>query len=237
MLVRPRSALGLKYVEITKGNSRRGLRGRRTIPRRRATREPVEFDEFFHTFDDPTRGGAGENLIEFGDGFAGRGGTSTRRSRLPALLRNLEPVMRNLVGPETDLGGSSGRSAHGGEVAPVAEEQASLFRNLDRTFEAFADVARPYIQESIDDGPADARRGDRGVPGSGRSCATASGCSASCARARALRGAAPPLADAIEVGTPTLRRSVALNRRLEPTFTPPAGASPRTRWSRSASAT
>jgi len=33
---------------------------------------------------------------------------------------------------------------------------------------------------------------------------------------RALRTSAPVLADALEIGTPTLRRSVALNRRLEP---------------------
>ena len=33
---------------------------------------------------------------------------------------------------------------------------------------------------------------------------------------RALRTSAPILADALEIGTPTLRRSVALNRRLEP---------------------
>jgi hypothetical protein len=32
---------------------------------------------------------------------------------------------------------------------------------------------------------------------------------------RALRTSAPVLADALEIGTPTLRRSVALNRRLE----------------------
>jgi hypothetical protein len=33
---------------------------------------------------------------------------------------------------------------------------------------------------------------------------------------RALRTSAPVLADALEIGTPTLRRSVALNRRLKP---------------------
>jgi hypothetical protein len=35
---------------------------------------------------------------------------------------------------------------------------------------------------------------------------------------RALRTAAPTLADALEVGTPVLRRSVELNQRLVPTF-------------------
>jgi hypothetical protein len=35
---------------------------------------------------------------------------------------------------------------------------------------------------------------------------------------RELRTAAPVLADALEIGTPTLKRSVAFNQRLKPTF-------------------
>src|SRR3712207_6922324 len=48
---------------------------------------------------------------------------------LPSLLRNLEPVMENLSSERTNLAGffrGLGQSA--AEVAPVAEEQASLFR-------------------------------------------------------------------------------------------------------------
>ena len=39
------------------------------------------------------------------------------------------------------------------EVAPVAEEQASMFVNLDTTFTALASIARPFLQESISEGP------------------------------------------------------------------------------------
>ena len=53
--MRPRSALGLKYVEITMGRSRRGFDDNARIPVENLTAEPVEIDEFFNMFDDPTR--------------------------------------------------------------------------------------------------------------------------------------------------------------------------------------
>src|SRR3712207_8816926 len=37
-------------------------------------------------------------------------------------------------------------------VAPAAETQAELFVNLDTTFRALREVARPYIQDSISGG-------------------------------------------------------------------------------------
>ncbi len=52
VLVRPRSALGLKYVEITKGTSRQGYPDGGEVPLRAATPKPVEFDEVLATFDD-----------------------------------------------------------------------------------------------------------------------------------------------------------------------------------------
>ena len=84
-------------------------------------------------------------------------------------------------------------------VAPAAETQADLFVNLDTTFTALNAVARP-VHPGLD---------HRGRPAldaaisrsrsSGRSCATPRACSASCARAsRALRTAAPDLADALD---------------------------------------
>ena len=66
VLIRPRSALGLKYVEITKGNlpvngsenaKNNGFADGATIPLKNATPSPVEIDEVFNTFDKPTRDG------------------------------------------------------------------------------------------------------------------------------------------------------------------------------------
>ena len=59
------------------------------------------------------------------------------------------------------------------EAAPVAEQQAALFVNLDITFTALAAIARPFLQETISEGAAQPRRWRSGTSRcSARSCAT-----------------------------------------------------------------
>ena len=102
VLIRPRSALGLKYVEITKGTSSQGFEDGATIPLHNATPQPVELDEVLNTFDDKTRAASQSNLTEFGNGLAGRGPDLNRAiEELNPLLINLVPVMRNLSDPQT----------------------------------------------------------------------------------------------------------------------------------------
>jgi virulence factor Mce-like protein len=220
VLVRPRSALGLKYVEITKGDSRDGFENGATVPLARATPRPVEIDEFLRTFDEPTRAASRRNLNEFGSAVAVRGqALNEALGVFPSLLRNLQPVMENLSDPRTDLQGFvRGLGQAAGEAAPVAEEQASLFRGLDTTFTALADV-RESLQETITTGPPALDSGIRGFPVQ-RPFLRNSELLMSELRpgVRALRNAAPDLSRAFEEGQPVLRRSVALNRRLEPTF-------------------
>ena len=78
VIVRPRSALGLKYVQITRGHSSRGFEDGATIPVRQATPPPVELDEVLNTFDDRTRQAGRTNIDEFGTVFAGRGADLNR---------------------------------------------------------------------------------------------------------------------------------------------------------------
>ena len=73
VVVRSRSALGLKYLEINKGTSSEGYAEGSTLPLRVATPEPVEIDEFFNIFDRQTRAASRGNLIAFGNALAGRG--------------------------------------------------------------------------------------------------------------------------------------------------------------------
>ena len=228
LIVRPRSALGLKYVEIALG--KRKLPGGQeapsfqdgaTIPLRNSTPEPVEIDQVFNIFDEPTRQANQTNLLEFGNAFAGRGRSLNEAIEvLPQLLPNLYRVMRNLSAPETNLRNffrSLGATA--GEVAPVAEQQASLFVNLDVTFRALAQVARPFIQDSISEGPATLDEAIRDFPFQRVFLANSEGLFRELRPGiRALRRAAPDLADALRVGTPTLIRSQILNRRLIPLF-------------------
>src|SRR5581483_349408 len=73
VVVRSRSALGLKYLELDRGSSSRGYKPGATIPVSAARPEPVEIDQVFNMFDEPTRAAIQSNLLEFGNALAGRG--------------------------------------------------------------------------------------------------------------------------------------------------------------------
>src|ERR1700754_4006824 len=90
VIVRPRSALGLKYVQISRGRSTRGFQDGATIPLRQATPAPVELDEVLNTFDDRTRAAGRTNVDEFGNTFAGRG------PDLNQAIQDLNPLQRNV---------------------------------------------------------------------------------------------------------------------------------------------
>ena len=220
LIVRPRSALGLKYVEIQRGRSGEGFEPGDTVPRSQAKPEPVEIDQVLNIFNEQTRRGIQRNLTGFGDGLAGRGqDLNDAIGALSPLLRYLEPVARNLSDRETrlrELFRALGRAA--AEVAPVAEEQAALFRNMETTFAALASV-RPELQQFISDSPETLDVAIREFPRQRPFLRN------SAALFRELRpGAAvlpstlPDLADAAEIGTRTLRRTPALNARLEDVF-------------------
>jgi phospholipid/cholesterol/gamma-HCH transport system substrate-binding protein len=222
VIIRSRSALGLKYVQITKGTSSEGFDDGATIPLRNARPESVEIDQVLNMFDDKTRAASQSNLVEFGNAFAGRGEDLNRSIEdLNPLLLNLTPVMKNLSAPQTRLGRfvqALGRTAR--IVAPSAETQAALFRNLDVTFRALANVARPFIQDSITLGPPALDQAIEDFPQQRPFLANSE------ALFRELQPGvatfaktAPTLAAALTIGTPTLKRSVAFNNRLKPLFT------------------
>ena len=70
--VRPRSALGLKYVELTPGKGKQTYAAGDTMPLRNAS-EGLELEDVFSTLDDKTRENSRTALEGFGDAFAGRG--------------------------------------------------------------------------------------------------------------------------------------------------------------------
>jgi len=216
VIIRPRSALGLKYVELTRGTSDEGFEDGDTIPLAQATPSPVEFDEFLNMFDEDTRAAASTNLQGFGDAFAGRGPSINQAiGAFRPLLRDIIPVARNLSSPDTNLPRFIRALADTARiVAPAAESQAELFVNLDITFAALRDVA-PFIQESITEGPATLETGIADFPVQRPFLANTEGLFRELQPgARALLTAAPDLADALEIGTPVLKQSPAFNRRL-----------------------
>jgi ABC-type transporter Mla subunit MlaD len=52
MIIRPKSPLGLKYLDLVPGNSSKGFKAGETIPLKAARPEAVDIDEFFSTFDE-----------------------------------------------------------------------------------------------------------------------------------------------------------------------------------------
>ena len=220
VIVRPRSALGLKYVEITPGRGGKALRAGDTLALRQARPQPVEIDQVFNTFNAPTRRGIQNGLTGFCNGLAARGpDINLAISAFRPLVDNLEPVARNLASPQTQLGRffrSLERAA--AEVAPVGEEQAALFRNLDTTFGALVPVKR-QVQQFIQESPPTEALAISEFPKQRPFLVN------SAALFRELRpGAAvlprvaPVLADALTIGTGTLARTPQLNAELTDVF-------------------
>ena len=58
VLVRPRSSLGLKYLEVNPGEGKAGFKPGATIPITQARPKVVEIDDFFNMFDDKARVGS-----------------------------------------------------------------------------------------------------------------------------------------------------------------------------------
>jgi virulence factor Mce-like protein len=220
VVVRSRSALGLKYLEITKGTSDEGYEEGSTLPLRVARPEPVEIDEFFNIFDPPTRAGARGNLVAFGNALAGRGpDLNVAIGELRPLVERLVPVARNLASPKTGVGRFFRALADSAaEVAPVAETQAQMFVSLETTFGAFAEVARPYIQESISEAPPTFDTLISTAPRIRSFLGHSAGLFAELRPGiRALAESSPVVASAFETGAEVLPGAPAMNAQLAPT--------------------
>jgi virulence factor Mce-like protein len=213
--IRPRSALGLKYVELTEGRSRQAFQNGDTVPPSQAS-FGTDLDTVFSMFDARTRKAIQTDLQGFGDAFVGRGAALGRTiEELPPLFRHLQPVMSTLAAPPTELPrfwqelGDFMRV-----VAPVAHTNAALFTSMKTTFDALSQdpaALKAFISKSpptMDTAISSFRAqrpflNDLAAFGRDFGPATAD-----------LRAALPTLNSALEVGTPVQRRAVALDRRL-----------------------
>src|SRR5688572_14878780 len=150
--VRYRSAFGLKYLEITRGDGPPAPEGY-VFPVSQ-TIEQTEFDDINNTFDAETRENSRANLEGFGNAFAGRG-TSLNQAieALNPLLTDLEPVARTLTAPPTRLRRFFPELADAARiVAPVATEQAELFGNMAVAFGAISEDEEA-LRDTISEGP------------------------------------------------------------------------------------
>jgi len=220
VMIRPKSALGLKYLQVTPGTSSEGFEAGDTIPLAAARPEPIDIDEFFDTFDEPTRAAIQRNQAGFGNALAGRGpGLNEAFGALRDLVVHAQPALATIVAPRSNFGGFWRALENlSATVAPVAEQQASMFVALDRTFAAFARVSRPFIQETIVKGPPTLDAANSDLPvfrpflrSSERFFAALK------PGAKALAETSPTIADALHAGVPVLNASPVFNNQIPPT--------------------
>ena len=162
--IRPRSALGLKYISLSHGGSEETIQAGDKIPLAQSMK-PVEIDEFFGIQDNEFRTNIRKVYEGYGTALSGRGNAINEIIRdLRPLLFRLEPVFRNLSAPETELDNffrQAGRTS--AQIAPVARTYASLFTNMGITFEALSrhedslrdtiERLRPTLDAGIDSFP------------------------------------------------------------------------------------
>jgi virulence factor Mce-like protein len=139
--VRPRSPLGLKYLELEPGRRGRPVREGGTLSLARA-HPTVELDEVIDTFDAQTRLAAKRALDQGGPALAGRGADFNEFvASSPELLLRLRHVAANLADPRTGLRPTTRAIARlVEELAPVAPQLGSLLAAGERTFAALASV-------------------------------------------------------------------------------------------------
>ena len=222
IIIRPRSALGLKYVQITRGTSSEGYEDGARIPLSSyAKKRPIDIDEFYSMFDEPTRDAAQENLAGYGAAFAGRGESINRAiEAFVPLTRNAATVFRIITESDTQFERFFKEQGDAAAiVAPVAEINAALFVSLDRTFTAFAEVADPYIRQSITEGPEALDTATEVFPKLVPFFENSDQFFTELQPGfRALRASHKDIADAFVTGVTAVRRSVALNGRVAKFF-------------------
>jgi len=209
--VRPRSNLGLKYIELTLGKSSQSLLAGDTIPLAQS-KTPIELDEYFSTFNAEMRQNTQTALEGFGNALAGRGQSINLAIReFVPFFTHLTPVMTALSDPRTRLNQFFRSTARfSGEIAPVASVYAALFGNMATTFEALARDENA-LRQTIERGPPTLDAGIQSLPVQRPFLADSE------RLFRALR----PVADEFQASLPQLREALAVGRpvvRSSPPF-------------------
>ncbi len=214
--IRPRSALGLKYVEFNKGTSPQTIENGGTLAESQ-TSVPVDLDEVFNTFDEPTRFAGRENLQGFGDTFAGRGADLNRTLQAaPSLFDGLARVTRNLASPRTGLPTFINELADAARiVAPVSKTQARLFTTMANTFEAISRDPQK-LKDTISKTPPTLDVGTRSLRVQRPFLNNVAAFSDDLLGAsQELKVALPTVNRALEIGTPVTRRTAGLYDDLQ----------------------
>ena len=214
--VRPRSPLGLKYLEIKPGKRGDPIEagGELTLDRSVPT---VELDEVFDTFDEATRRALQQTTNALGTGTAGRGVDFNESVALaPQLAARAERVFANVSDPATRLRRAlQALERVTAELAPVAPRFGALFDSANTTLSALAGV-RAELGQVLSELPptelvaTDALRTARPVLAEARLLVRELRPGVA-----ALPAASRRLHSALDRGIPVLRRASDLADRLE----------------------
>jgi ABC-type transporter Mla subunit MlaD len=147
--VRPRSPLGLKYLEVIPVKRGPALAAGETLPLRQA-RQVVDLDQVLNAFDQGSRRSLQLMVAGLGGGLAGRGADlNSTFAATPPLMRGVERVSANLADLRTGLDGAlRGLDRTMEEVAAAGPALGSIVRASDTTAGALASVA-PQLQDVI----------------------------------------------------------------------------------------
>jgi virulence factor Mce-like protein len=139
--VRPRSAVGVRYVDIDPGRSGAPLAEGGTIPASQ-TSATIQLDEVLGTFDTKTRRRTQQFLRELGTGFAGRGDDLNETiGAAPQTLAGIDSVL----GAVADRTGSVGALIGGGSTLAGAADPVR--EAIAQGFAPEAKALRPFTQE------------------------------------------------------------------------------------------
>jgi virulence factor Mce-like protein len=225
-LVRARSLLGSKYLELTLGSSGRPLSAGDVLPLSQS-RSEVEVDEVVDEFDAPTRRRLAEVLGGLGTGFASRGlDLNASLASLRPLTKNSRAVFGELADPSTDLkrlirayaATASELGANPANLAGLIEGGADTLDALDRSQLGEAIRLTPRTLASGTDALSTLR------PVLARARTITARVSPA---AKLLPSTAKRLAEALREGVPTIRRVRGLSPLLERAFTELSGLASR----------
>jgi len=220
LTVRPRSALGLKYVELIPGRSKETYQDGDTIPLSRAGENAPELEDVLSTFEPKTRDDARASLEGFGSSIAGRGEAINVTIReLEPFTRYLLPVMRNLSSRRTELRNFfPGLGAAAAQAAPVAQIQARWFGEMATTFAAISRDPQA-LRETIEETPPTLEAATESFRVQTPFLARFASVSRDLQPGTALLPSTLPLVnDALQAGVPAFRETPELGQELEDLF-------------------
>ena len=211
-----RSVLGLKYVNITVGQSPRVFPDGGTMPIAQ-TRVPVRLDQLFGTFDARTRSAIQRDEVGYGSALAGRGSSlNDTIAALPSLFGHLTPVARYLAAPDTELIRFFNELNRFTEtVAPVAGINAQLFADMATTFQAIS-RSPSDLESTIQQSPGTLQVSTRSLQVQQPFLVNLTTLGRNLGPGTAeLKAALPSLNPAIEAGTRVLVRTPSLDRNTQ----------------------